>query len=53
MERDLKHGIDTGALFRADREDYATMTRVVRDQGTLPFDINEIDLPCEDSGCGI
>jgi len=41
------------ADFRADREDYATMARVVRDQGTLPFDINEVTLPCDMAACGV
>jgi 3'-phosphoadenosine 5'-phosphosulfate sulfotransferase (PAPS reductase)/FAD synthetase len=43
----------SGATFRIDREDYATMARVVRDQGTLPFDLNEKALACEDAGCGV
>lgn len=40
-------------LFRADREDYATMARIVRDQGQLPFTYEEIFGPCENGGCGI
>ena len=39
--------------FRADREDYATMARVMRDQGRLPFDLDEPSLPCHLASCGI
>jgi 3'-phosphoadenosine 5'-phosphosulfate sulfotransferase (PAPS reductase)/FAD synthetase len=39
------------ALFRADREDYATMARTVRDQGRLPFDWSQPE-PCLE-GCGV
>ena len=46
-------GLKRGATFRADREDYATMARVMRDQGRLPFDLNEATLPCEDAACGV
>jgi 3'-phosphoadenosine 5'-phosphosulfate sulfotransferase (PAPS reductase)/FAD synthetase len=49
----VPRGAGRGARFRADREDYNTMARVIRDQGTLPFDINEATLPCEDSACGV
>ena len=42
-----------GATFRADREDYATMARVVRDQGSLPFDLNESTIPCDEAMCGV
>jgi 3'-phosphoadenosine 5'-phosphosulfate sulfotransferase (PAPS reductase)/FAD synthetase len=52
MER-IKHGNGAGGTFRNDREDYRTMARVVRDQGTLPFDLDEVMIPCEDAGCGI
>ncbi|MCQ8240568.1 phosphoadenosine phosphosulfate reductase family protein [Rhizosaccharibacter radicis] len=41
------------SVFRADREDYATMARIVRDQGSLPFDIKERVIPCVDAGCGV
>lgn len=34
----VPRGFRGGATFRADREDYATMLRVVRDQGSFPFD---------------
>lgn len=50
---DIPHGVGAGGKFRADREDYATMARVIRDQGRLPFDIDEVFLPCEDAGCGV
>lgn len=49
----VPRGSGAGATFRADREDYATMTQVVRDQGSLPFDLNEATIPCEDAGCGV
>jgi 3'-phosphoadenosine 5'-phosphosulfate sulfotransferase (PAPS reductase)/FAD synthetase len=49
----IPHGVGAGGTFRADREDYATMERVIRDQGSLPFDLNERHIPCEDSGCGV
>lgn len=45
-------GVD-GATFRADREDYATMARTMRDQGRLPFDLNEPALPCHLAACGV
>lgn len=41
------------ARFRADREDYATMARTVRDQGRLPFDLDEATIPCDEAGCGV
>lgn len=53
QERQLHHGAGTGATFRADREDYATMARTVRDQGRLPFDLNEATIPCDMAGCGV
>lgn len=39
--------------FREDREDYATMARTVRDQGFLPFDLNERTIPCDEAMCGV
>jgi 3'-phosphoadenosine 5'-phosphosulfate sulfotransferase (PAPS reductase)/FAD synthetase len=39
-------------LFRKDRDDYATMARVIRDQGHLPFTYEETFGPCENGGCG-
>lgn len=53
QERQLRHGAGAGATFRTDREDYATMARTVRDQGRLPFDLNEASLPCDVAGCGV
>jgi 3'-phosphoadenosine 5'-phosphosulfate sulfotransferase (PAPS reductase)/FAD synthetase len=41
----------SGNTFRADREDYATMARTVRDQGRLPFDWSQPE-PCLE-GCGV
>ena len=49
----LPHGVGAGRTFRADREDYATMAATVRDQGRLPFDINEKALPCHLAACGV
>jgi len=49
----VPRGAGRSATFRADREDYATMSRVIRDQGTLPFDLDEATLPCEDAACGV
>lgn len=40
-------------LFRADREDYATQARIVRDQGVLPMTWLEEAMPCTSGGCGI
>lgn len=40
------------ALFRADREPYATLLQVTRDQGVLPFDLEDATNEC-DVGCGI
>lgn len=42
-----------GNVFRKDREDYATMARVVRDQGVLPMTWFEAALPCTAGGCGV
>ena len=53
QERQLRHGAGAGATFRADREDYAVMSRVVRDQGSLPFDLHERSIPCDSAGCGV
>ena len=39
----VPRGNGRGATFRADREDYATMLRVVRDQGALSFDETMIE----------
>ncbi len=52
MER-LPHGVGAGGTFRADREDYAKMAATVRDQGRLPFDIDEPALPCHLASCGV
>jgi len=52
QERQLRHGAGMGATFRADREDYATLSRVTRDQGVLPFDVED-SLPCTEAVCGI
>ena len=43
----------SGNVFRADREDYATMTRAVQDQGVLPMTWFEANLPCTSGGCGV
>lgn len=40
-------------LFRADREDYAKMAKIIRDQGTLEFSYEETFGPCENGGCGV
>lgn len=42
-----------GARFRIDRENVAAMARTVRDQGYLPFDIDEPVLPCDQAACGV
>jgi hypothetical protein len=34
----VPRGTGAGATFRADREDYATIARAVRNQGALPYD---------------
>ena len=49
----LPHGVGAGGTFRADRENYATMAATVRNQGRLPFDINEKALPCRLAACGV
>ena len=46
-------GAGRGATFRADRESYAVMARVMREQGRLPFDLDEPALACADAGCGV
>ena len=38
--------------FRADREDYATLLQITRDQGVLPIDLTD-SIPCADAGCGV
>jgi hypothetical protein len=52
QERQLRHGAGQGATFRADREDYATLSRVTRAQGVLPFDLED-SLPCTEAVCGV
>lgn len=49
----IPRGAGRGATFRADREDYATMAATMRDQGRLPFDLNEPTLPCDMAACGV
>lgn len=49
----VPRGAGAGATFRADREDYATMKRIVCDQGTLPFDLHEKTISCSDAVCGV
>lgn len=49
----IPHGTGAGGRFRADREDYAAMAATMRDQGRLPFDINEPALPCDMAACGV
>lgn len=49
----VPHGNGRGATFRADREDYAVMAATMRDQGRLPFDLNEPTLPCDMAACGV
>lgn len=43
---------ERGSSFRADRESYATMAQVVRDQGRLLF-LDEEPLPCDQAMCGV
>lgn len=40
------------AMFRADREDYAKLLQITRDQGVLPFDLDD-PIACEDAACGV
>jgi len=49
----VPRGAGRDATFRADREDYATMAATMRDQGRLPFDLNEPSLPCDMAACGV
>lgn len=46
-------GAGNGDRFRIERMDYAAMAKLVRDQGRIPFDLNERSLACEDAGCGV
>lgn len=48
-----KHGSGPSGTFRSDRESYTAMAGLMRDQGRLPFDIDEQDLPCDMLACGI
>jgi hypothetical protein len=52
QERQLHHGAGAGATFRADREDYAAIAKLTRDQGTLALD-HASDLPCLEAACGV
>ena len=52
-QEQVPRGAGRGATFRADRESYTKMTEIVRDQGTLPFDLNEKALPCDMASCGV
>lgn len=47
-----KHGVGTGGTFRADRENYAEIARVTRDQGVMDFDMDD-GIPCDQAGCGV
>lgn len=38
-------------LFRSDRESYARLTEIVRDQGALPFNVFEPDIGCHEWAC--
>ena len=53
QEHQIKNGKGRGNTFRFDREDYGKLAQIVRNQGTLPFDLNEVDLPCELASCGV
>lgn len=53
MEAVPRGAAGRGATFRADREDYATMAATMRDQGRLPFDLDEPTLPCDMAACGV
>ena len=48
----VPRGDGAGATFRADREDYATLARVTRNQGVMLFDLDD-ELPCDQAGCGV
>jgi 3'-phosphoadenosine 5'-phosphosulfate sulfotransferase (PAPS reductase)/FAD synthetase len=52
QEREIRHSEGQGATFRIDREDYASIARTTRNQGVLPFDLEDA-LPCTDAVCGI
>ncbi len=41
------------ALFRHDRESYAALAVLTRDQGALPFGVLDQLMPCASGGCGI
>jgi hypothetical protein len=43
----VPRGAGAGATFRADRERYARLAEIVRDQGTLPFNIFDDGTACE------
>lgn len=38
-------------LFRSDRESYARLTEIVRDQGALPFNVFEPEMGCHEWAC--
>ena len=48
----VQRGAGAGAKFRVDREDYATLASIVRDQGVLPFDLDD-SVPCDAAVCGV
>lgn len=48
----VPRGDGTGHAFRSDREGYAALARTTRDQGVIPFLLDEFD-PCTDAVCGV
>jgi 3'-phosphoadenosine 5'-phosphosulfate sulfotransferase (PAPS reductase)/FAD synthetase len=49
----MPHGVGAGGTFRIDRENYATMGAVMRDQGRLNLDYADLFGPCENGECVI
>jgi hypothetical protein len=54
MEASMRGKTDKPEMgnFRADRESYARMLEITRDQGILPFDLDD-GISCEDAACGV
>lgn len=46
-QEDVPRGGGAGATFRADREPYAKLAQITRDQGVLPFNIFDDRMECQ------
>jgi len=51
MEATPRGTAGVNRLFRSDRESYAKLAEIVRDQGALPFNVFEPDMGCHEWAC--